>query len=116
MIDFYGLKNCDTCRKARTWLDAKGIANVFHDIREADLDKATVASWSEQVGWERLLNRKSTTWRSLPDADKANVDEARAIKLMMAHPALIKRPVMACGGKVTSGFDADVRSVLEAES
>jgi arsenate reductase len=93
MIDFYGLKNCDTCRKARTWLDAKGIANVFHDIREADLDEATIAGWSEQIGWEKLLNRKSTTWRNLPEADKANVDEARPW-LMVADPALIKRPVM----------------------
>jgi arsenate reductase len=114
MIDFYGLKNCDTCRKARNWLDAKGIANVFHDIREAGLDEATVAGWAEQVGWEKLLNRKSTTWRNLPDCDKANVDEARAVALMVAEPALIKRPVMVAGGKVTSGFDADVQSLIEA--
>lgn len=116
MIDFYGLKNCDTCRKARTWLDAKGIANVFHDIREADLDEATVAGWSGQIGWEKLLNRKSTTWRNLPDADKANVDEAKAVKLMVAHPALIKRPVMVRNEQAMTGFDSTVQAALEVDA
>lgn len=116
MIEFYGLKNCDSCRKARNWLDAKGIANVFHDIREAELDETTVAHWVSQVGWEKLLNRKSTTWRNLPDASKSNVDEAGAVALMVAEPALIKRPVMVLGERVTSGFDAAVQSALEAEA
>ena len=116
MIDFYGLRNCDTCRKARNWLETNGMANAFHDIREAGLDEVTVADWSEQIGWEKLLNRKSTTWRNLPEGDKADINKAKAVALMVAEPALIKRPVMVRSGKVTSGFDADVRSALEAES
>lgn len=114
MISFYGLKNCDSCRKARTWLDAKGIANAFHDIREDAPDRATIAAWAAQVGWEKLLNRRGTSWRALPDASKDGIDEAGAIALMTGNPVLIKRPVMVDGDRVHVGFDPDVRAALES--
>ena len=114
MIRFYGLKNCDSCRRARTWLDARGIASVFHDIREDAPDEATIAKWAAKVGWETLLNRRGTTWRGLPEASKAAIDEASAIRLMTGNPVLIKRPVMVDGEAVFVGFDPDVRAALES--
>jgi len=109
MIDIYGLRNCDTCRKARAWLAAEGIGHRFHDLRTDGVDLATVTRWAAAVGWEKLLNRRGTTWRGLADADRDGVDEARASALMVAHPALIKRPVFETGGGVLVGFGPDVR-------
>ena len=94
MTVLYGIKNCDTVKKARRWLDDHGVAYRFHDFRSDGLDDWRLARWTKQVGWESLLNRRGTTWRQLPDKDKDGVDEKRAIDLMLAQPTLIKRPVL----------------------
>ena len=116
IMDVYGLKNCDTCRKAMKWLDANGIAYSFHDIRQAGLSEEDIAGWAAKAGWETLLNRRGTTWRGLPEAAREGVDEARALGLMAAHPALMKRPVFVTGGDVLVGFDADVQARLRPGS
>jgi Spx/MgsR family transcriptional regulator len=103
-VTIYGIKNCDTMKKARAWLDGHGVAYRFHDYRADGIDAATLESWSGKVGWETLLNRAGTTFRALPDADKAGLDEAKAIKLMLAQPAMIKRPVLATGRALLVGF------------
>ena len=112
MIEVYGLNNCDTCRKARKWLTAEGVEHEFHDIRKANLDDKVIAGWAGKAGWETLLNRRGTTWRGLPAPDKESVDEASAVKLMAAHPALIKRPVFVMSGDVLVGFTAGVQKAL----
>ena len=94
MTTLYGIKNCDTVRKARKWLEAQGIEYTFHDLRSDGLAKKDLTAWAKAVGWETLLNRRGTTWRQLPDADKEGVNEKRAIDLMLAQPTLIKRPVL----------------------
>ncbi len=104
MIILYGLKNCDTCRKASAWLTAQQWPHRFHDLRAEGLDPALLAEWERQLGWETLLNRKSTAWRQLPEADKAGLDRDRALILMQAHPTLIKRPILMAGTTVMAGF------------
>lgn len=104
-VTLYGIANCDTVKKARTWLDARGIAYTFHDYKKAGIDEALLRSWSEEVGWERLINRAGTTFRKLPDADKQDLDENKAIALLMAQPSMIKRPVLALGDRRIVGFD-----------
>ena len=113
MMDVYGLNNCDTCRKARKWLDGEAVEHRFHDIRKAGLARAVIADWADVAGWETLLNRRGTTWRGLPETSKQDVDRDRAIDLMTAHPALIKRPVFVAGGDVLVGFSDDVRKALK---
>ncbi|MEI6741256.1 MAG: ArsC family reductase [Gemmatimonadaceae bacterium] len=93
-MTLYGIRNCDTMKKARAWLDARGVAYVFHDYKVAGIDAATLSAWASAVGWEILLNRAGTTFRALADAEKANLDAAKAIALMVANPSLIKRPVL----------------------
>ena len=105
-IHFYGITNCDTVKKARTWLDAKGVAYEFHDFKKEGADQDRVRGWVESVGWERLLNRKGTTFRSLEPAQKENLDAEKAIRLMVARPTTIKRPVVECDDGVLVGFDA----------
>ena len=112
MITVYGLKNCDTCRKARKWLDAEGLAYRFHDVRADGLEQTDVDQWSAAVGWEVLLNRRGTTWRNLPDSVTKNVSDAKARALMVEHPALIKRPVFLVGDEVIVGFKADQQAAL----
>ncbi len=112
MIEVYGLNNCDTCRKARKWLDEQGIEHRFHDIRKANLDDEAIAGWAVKAGWETLLNRRGTTWRGLPAPDREDVDEGSAIRLMTSHPALIKRPVFVTGSDVLVGFTTDVQKAL----
>lgn len=112
MIDVYGLSNCDTCRKARKWLDAEGVDYQFHDIRKAELDHSVIADWAGKAGWETLLNRRGTTWRGLPDSSKQNIDLHSSTKLMTQHPALIKRPVFVLGNEVLIGFSGDVQQAL----
>jgi Spx/MgsR family transcriptional regulator len=114
MITVYGLKTCDTCRKARQWLDGKGIAHRFHDVRADGLDERTVAGWVEELGYEALLNTRGTTWRGLPEASRAQVDTAKATKLMHAHPALIKRPVFDLGTRRLVGFTDAAKKALTA--
>ena len=104
MITIYGIKNCDTCRKALKWLQAEGLEHRFHDFRANGLGADDLRSWIDAAGWETLLNRRGTTWRKLPDADKDGVDEAKAASLMQANPALIKRPVFDLGGDIVVGF------------
>lgn len=113
-LTVYGLANCDTCRKARKWLDAKGIAHNFHDVRKDGITADDVSRWAKAAGWEMLFNRRGTTWRGLSDAEKADVDEAGAIALMAAHPALIKRPVFENGGTILVGFAPGVQDALKA--
>lgn len=104
MLKIYGLKNCDTCRKAVKWLEGEGIAYQFHDFRTEGISVAEVKRFAAAVGWEALLNKASTTWRGLPDGDKESLGEAKAVKLMVASPALIKRPVFDNGKILVSGF------------
>ena len=107
-ITIYGIKNCDTMKKARGWLDEHGLAYSFHDYKSAGIDKAQLAGWAKQVGWETLLNRAGTTFRKLDEADKERLTEARAIALMLAQPSMIKRPVLDLGGRLLVGFKPDV--------
>ena len=93
-IDVWGISNCDRVKKARTWLDQRGIGYAFHDYKKEGADPARLAAWSAAVGWDTLLNRRGTTFRALSDSDKAGIDEAKAIRLMQASPSLIKRPVI----------------------
>ena len=102
MLTVYGLKNCDACRKARKALADR--EHRFHDLREDGLDAAMLDRWIGALGWEALLNRRSTTWRALDDAEKAGLDAGRAQGLMLAHPALVKRPVIDDGGTVRVGL------------
>lgn len=103
-ITIYGLATCDTTRAARKWLDAKGIAHGFHDVREDGLTKAQVEGWVRQLGWEKVLNKASTTWRELPEKVKDDVDQTKAIALLLSHPTLVKRPVLDRGGELNLGF------------
>ena len=104
MIAIYGIKNCDTMKKARAWLDARGVAYAFHDYKTQGIDRARLESWAKTLGWETLLNRAGTTFKKLPDADKRNLSERKAIALMLAEPSMIKRPVLDAGGKLAAGF------------
>jgi arsenate reductase len=103
-VVLYGIKNCDTVKKARAWLDAKGIAYTFHDFKTAGVDRTRLARWCDLRGWETVLNRAGTTFRGLSEDDKAGLGPAKAIKLMLAHPSLIKRPVLETGGEILVGF------------
>ena len=108
-ITIYGIKNCDTMKKARAWLDANGVAYQFHDYKSEGIDKTRLQAWTKAVGWETLLNRAGTTFRKLPEKDKAVGDEKKAIALMLAQPSMIKRPVLDLGGgKLVVGFKPDV--------
>jgi arsenate reductase len=104
-VTIYGIKNCDTMKKARAWLDNAGHAYDFHDYKTAGIDRARLEGWAEKVGWETLLNRSGTTFRKLPDADKAGLTEQKAFALMLAQPSMIKRPVLELpDGKLLVGF------------
>lgn len=103
-VTVYGLGSCDTTRAARKWLDAKGVAYSFHDVRENGLTKILVETWVRQLGWGKVLNKASTTWRELPEKDKADVDERKAVALLFAHPTLVKRPVLDRDGELLLGF------------
>jgi arsenate reductase len=103
-VTIFGIKNCDTMKKARAWLDAQGVAYAFHDYKTSGIDAAHLAAWAGKVGWETLLNRAGTTFRKLDEADKAGIDEAKALTLMQAQPSLIKRPVLEADGALLVGF------------
>lgn len=107
MTGIYGIKNCDTMKKAFTWLDGHGIAYTFHDYKKAGIGKARLTAWVKKAGWEILLNRAGTTFRKLPDADKTPLTEAKAIALMLAQPSMIKRPVLEQGAALLVGFNSD---------
>ncbi len=112
-ITIYGIKNCDTMKKARAWLDKHGVDYNFHDYKTAGIDKEQLARWSKAVGWEMLLNRAGTTFRKLPDADKDNMTEKKAIALMLAQPSMIKRPVIENGSKLLVGFKPENYEALK---
>lgn len=103
----YGIKNCDTMKKARTWLEAREIPHYFHDYKVAGIDTTKLETWCEQVGWEVLLNRSGTTFRSLPEKAKQHINEARAIELMVENPSMIKRPVLEYDGQLIVGFQPE---------
>lgn len=107
-IVIHGIANCDTMKKARTWLEAHGVVYDFHDYKKAGITAETLNAWADAVGWEVLINKAGTTFRKLPDADKAGIDRAKAIALMVEHPSLIKRPVLEYPGGVLVGFKPDV--------
>ena len=104
----YGIKNCDTMKKARAWLDAKGVTYDFPDYKSAGIAKEKLKGWSDKLGWETLLNRAGTTFKKLPDADKDGLTQKKAIALMLSQPSMIKRPVVERRGKITVGFKPDI--------
>jgi arsenate reductase len=108
MTTIYGIKNCDTMKKAFAWLDKRRVAYEFHDYKSRGIERERLDRWSEQVGWEKLLNRSGMTFRKLPDAKKENIDERKAIALMLEQPSMIKRPVVEAGNRLLVGFDAAV--------
>ena len=103
-VTIYGIRNCDTMKKARAWLDGRGVAYAFHDYKVAGIDRGRLETWARDVGWETLLNRAGTTFRALPDKDKDGLGEKKAIALMIAQPSMIKRPVLDTGGRLLVGF------------
>jgi len=104
----YGIKACDTMKKARTWLDDHGVKYTFHDYKTAGIDTASLARWSKQVGWETLLNRSGTTFRKLPEAQKSDLTERKALALMLEQPSMIKRPVLEMGARILVGFKPEI--------
>jgi arsenate reductase (glutaredoxin) len=106
-ITIYGIKNCGTMKKARAWLDERGVVYAFHDYKTSGIDRGKLEGWAKKVGWEALLNKTGTTFRKLPDKDKQGLTEPKAIKLMLAQPSIIKRPVLDVDGRLLVGFKAD---------
>lgn len=104
-IEFYGIPNCDTVKKARKWLEAEGIDYTFHDYKKEGADPARLARWSDEAGWEKLLNTRGTTFRQLPEADRSEINRDKAIALMAQHPSMIKRPVVEHDGGLLVGYD-----------
>ena len=107
MLTIHGIKNCDTMKKARAWLETHAIAHRFHDYKTAGLDESTLRAWIAETGWEPLLNRAGTTFKKLPEADRTDLDQAKAIALMLAQPGMIKRPVLSGAGPLLIGFKPD---------
>jgi arsenate reductase len=106
-VTLYGIKNCDTMKKARAWLDANGVSYTFHDYKASAIDRARLEGWVRSVGWETLLNRAGTTFRKLPETDRIDLDERKALALMLDQPSMIKRPVLDLGGRLVVGFKAE---------
>ncbi len=104
----YGIRNCDTVKKARAWLEGERVAYDFHDYKTAGVDRAKLEGWVDRLGWEALLNRAGTTFRKLPDAEKGGLDAAKAVDLMLAQPSMIKRPVLERKGTLLVGFKPDI--------
>jgi arsenate reductase (glutaredoxin) len=107
-ITLYGIPNCDTVKKARVWLDARGLSYAFHDYKKAGADAKKLAAWCDALGWETVLNRAGTTFKKLPDADKADLNQAKAISLMLVQPSMIKRPLVEHSGGLLIGFKPEV--------
>lgn len=114
MVTIYGIKACDTMKKARDWLDGQGVAYDFHDYKAKGIGREVLEAWARQVGWEVLLNRSGTTFRKLPDADRTSLTQAKAIDLMLAQPSMIKRPVLDVDGRLTVGFKPDAYKAVFA--
>ncbi len=113
MITVFGIKSCDTCRKALAWLSKENIVHTFHDLRADGIEDKRLKNWVRVAGWEALLNRRSTTWRQLSAGDTSDLDETKAIRLMTVHPTLIKRPVFEQGSSVLVGFADATKSELQ---
>lgn len=107
-VTIYGIKNCETMKKARGWLETHGVAYRFHDYKTEGVDAKRLAGWAKQAGWETLLNRAGTTFRKLPDADREGLTEKKAMALMLAQPSMIKRPVLEAGGRLLVGFKPEI--------
>lgn len=103
-VTLYGIPNCDTVKKARVWLDGKGVAYTFHDYKKQGADPVKIAGWAEQAGWEKVLNRAGTTFRNLPEADREGLDAAKAVRIAAANPSAIKRPIVEYPGGLLVGF------------
>jgi Spx/MgsR family transcriptional regulator len=111
-LTLYGIKNCDTMKKARAWLEDHGVSYEFHDYKVSGIDRATLEKWAAVAGWETLLNRAGTTFRKLPDAAKSGLTEAKAMKLMLEQPSMIKRPVLEKGRTLLVGFNEERYSAI----
>ena len=109
----YGIGNCDTVKKARAWLDKHGVEYEFHDYKLAGIDADRLNRWSGELGWETLLNRAGTSFRTLPDSRKQHLDEKKALALMATQPSMIKRPVVEVGGRVVVGFKPELYSTIK---
>ncbi|UCO97150.1 ArsC family reductase [Metapseudomonas lalkuanensis] len=107
-ITLYGIKACDTMKKARTWLEEQGVTYSFHDYKASAIDRASLEKWCAEHGWETVLNRAGTTFRKLEDAQKADLDQDKAVALMLAQPSMIKRPVLDLGDRTLVGFKPDI--------
>ena len=112
MTIIYGIKSCDTMKKARAWLDAHKIAYSFHDYKASGIDKAKLESWVEKLGWETVLNRAGTTFKKLPDADKEGLTAKKAVTLMLSQPSMIKRPMLEHKGKLLAAFKPDLYAAM----
>ena len=106
-ITLHGIKNCDSCRKARQWLDEHKIEYHFNDVREDGISIQMLERWGGRIDWLKLLNKKSTTWRQLPDDEKDDLDKSRALAMILKHPTLLKRPLLECDQFIAVGFRAD---------
>ena len=113
VIRMYGIRNCDTIKKARAWLEQHGVEYEFHDYKASGIESARLQRWSSEVGWETLLNRAGTTYRKLPDFQKADLDEKKALALMAAQPSIIKRPVLELRGRLVVGFKPELYSSIK---
>jgi len=112
-VTIYGIRNCDTMKKARAWLDENGVDYAFHDYKSAGIAPEKLEEWSKKVGWEKLLNRAGMTFRKLPEAEKQDLDETKAVGLMMENPSMIRRPVLEKGNDILVGFrPADYEAAL----
>jgi len=107
-VTIYGIRNCDTMKKARAWLDEHGVAYVFHDYKALGIDAPRLEAWAREVGWEVLLNRAGTTFRKLPDKDKTALTAKKAVALMRSEPSMIKRPVLDVDGRIVVGFKPEI--------
>lgn len=107
MLTIYGIPNCDTCRKARKWLDQKSVQYRFHDLRVDGLDVETLTRWADRADWQELLNTRSRTWRKIPQSDREDLSKGSAISLMLVQPTLIKRPVLECEAFIAIGFSPE---------
>lgn len=106
-MKLYGIKNCDTVKKARKWLDENGVAYTFHDFKKDGLDNTLLTRWEQAIGWDTLLNKRGTTWRKLPDEVRDTISAQTAHQIMLDNPSIIKRPVVEHGDEVSVGFSAN---------
>ena len=114
-MKLYGIPNCDTVKKARTWLEGQGVGYDFHDYKKAGIEEKTLRAWVDELGWETVLNRAGTTFRKLPDEAKAGLDAGKTIGLMLAQPSMIKRPILDLGERRIAGFKPDVYAAALAD-